>query len=220
MSQHISEALAEGARLLQAAFSRDRRVAPPRFLLSGPVSSTRCAFMLESGWAKRSRPLPNGRRSLLAIYLPGDVIGLDAVLRCETMDEIETLSTSSYQVLEHQQLIELAAERSVGLQMLNLLIEEREREDRHTAMLSGMSGEVRLAQLLLDLLGRRRPSGAQQAKSFPCPLTQRDMADHLGMTGIHVNRLLRDFRERDIAAMRSHIIEIFDCERLAQIAMH
>jgi hypothetical protein len=46
------------------------------------------------------------------------------------------------------------------------------------------------------------------------------MADHLGMTGIHVNRLLRDFRERDIAAMRSHIIEIFDCERLAQIAMH
>ncbi len=43
---------------------------------------------------------------------------------------------------------------------------------------------------------------AEGALEFQMPLTQRQLADHLGLTAIHVNRVLKAFREREIVVVR------------------
>jgi DNA-binding transcriptional regulator LsrR (DeoR family) len=49
-------------------------------------------------------------------------------------------------------------------------------------------------------------------------LTQVQLADHLGITAIHVNRVLRVFRENGLAQVRDGEVSIPDLERLATLA--
>jgi hypothetical protein len=50
------------------------------------------------------------------------------------------------------------------------------------------------------------------------PLTQGQLADHLGITAIHTNRVLRVFRESRIATVREGMVTIHDLPALVRIA--
>jgi CRP/FNR family transcriptional regulator len=77
-----------------------------------------------------------------------------------------------------------------------------------------------MAMLLVDFRGRLADSGAidSNATSYRMPLTQVQLADHLGITAIHVNRVLRVFRESGLTQVRDGEVSILDLERLAAIA--
>lgn len=58
------------------------------------------------------------------------------------------------------------------------------------------------------------------ANSFYCPLTQYQLADALGLTPIHLNRMLRDLREEGLILFRSNRVEILDRKRVAALAQY
>jgi CRP/FNR family transcriptional regulator len=72
----------------------------------------------------------------------------------------------------------------------------------------------------LDFHGRLADSGAIDAntRSYLLPLTQVQLADHLGITAIHVNRVLKVFREKGLAQVREGKVTILNLEGLAAIA--
>ena len=82
------------------------------------------------------------------------------------------------------------------------------------------SAEERLALLLIDFRGRLMLSGAiaKNALTYQMPLTQAQLADHLGITAVHVNRILRSLRESGIVSVRDGEVVIQHHEELARRA--
>jgi CRP-like cAMP-binding protein len=120
--------LALGRRQLSARFHS----APPYTFGAGEMLVTAgrpsdVIHHLQGGWARQFRDLPDGRRAIVDIYLPGDVIGLDAALRIRPMEEEEVMTLTS------------------------LTIETRQRRaDRFLAAISCLDARERLAMMVLD----------------------------------------------------------------------
>ena len=82
------------------------------------------------------------------------------------------------------------------------------------------TAEERVALLFMDFRGRLITAGVLQqgALVYDMPLTQGELADHLGITAVHVNRVLKEFRDSGIMTVRDGHVSIQNLERLAQRA--
>ena len=72
--------------------------------------------------------------------------------------------------------------------------------------------------MLLDLYERLRRHGLISRTTYNLPLTQEQMADHLGLTLVHVNRTLRRLREERIVLVDRQVVIIMDLDRLREFA--
>ena len=88
----------------------------------------------------------------------------------------------------------------------------------HLTNVGCRSAFVRTAHLLLELSDRVKSCGMGEPDSFYCPLTQYQLADALGLTPIHLNRMMRELREEGLVLFRSYKVEILDRQRLVEIA--
>lgn len=70
----------------------------------------------------------------------------------------------------------------------------------------------------LAFLSSSRPAQAAAAGEFKCPLSQFVLADALGLTAIHVNRVLRQLREEKLLTVRRGTVKIHDLGRLRKLS--
>jgi CRP-like cAMP-binding protein len=183
------------------------------------ISAARTDFVLvTSGWAVRCESLPDGREQILDILIPGDV----TVLVDKNVDKAQFITTRtavSYFVVSRHQIGELLRKcPDSASQLMELLSEESRRLARHVVRLGRGRAEEKIASLILELHGRLARRGLIQETSFFLPLSQQDLADHLGMTLVHLNRILRRLAEERILCIRWRSVEIRDLGALVALA--
>jgi CRP/FNR family transcriptional regulator len=214
---------------LQRAFSGDWRrpgaggkvVDRGREIIS---AGTPChqVYRLLSGFAFRARPLAEGRRAILDIYRPGEFIGLDELFFARALDDVIALTNASYWALEHRAVHELMQQPGVALWLMRHLAMEKRRVDGLATLLGQAKACERTAALLLFLWRRRKLTSAgaagEKEASAKLPLTQKHLADYLGLNVIHLNRTLAGLRDRGILRFQNGVIIIHDAIRLMQIA--
>lgn len=76
----------------------------------------------------------------------------------------------------------------------------------------------RVAYLLCELLWRHAAVGLTNGDTFRLPLTQIELADTLGLTPVHVNRVLKEFRGRGLITMEHRVLSLLDVAALQDIA--
>jgi len=76
----------------------------------------------------------------------------------------------------------------------------------------------RTAHLLLELYDRLHIVGLADNGSFACPLSQNVLADALGLSTIHVNRVLRQLRERGLVTVKNQTVVIEDMPATKMLA--
>jgi CRP-like cAMP-binding protein len=86
----------------------------------------------------------------------------------------------------------------------------------HFANVSRRPPLDRLACLFLEVDYRLSQSGLVEADRFEFPFTQRDLADALGLTAIHVNRLLRVLREAELLRFQHWTVELTNKRELIE----
>jgi CRP/FNR family transcriptional regulator, anaerobic regulatory protein len=214
----LREPLGRGERRLAVAFAAPPRTAEAHAVLADPKQPGRELLRLGSGWACRSRALSGGRRAVLAIYLPGDFIGLDAAFSDRTADRVTALTQVVYHAVAAHRLIDLLDEPEVVLRLWHARERELRRVEALAAKLARISAEERVAGFLLHLHERLLRRQLVTGSSFRLPLTQQEVGDHLGLTVVHVNRVLRSLREQGIVEVRRHVATIADLERLTRAA--
>ncbi|MFZ2004935.1 MAG: Crp/Fnr family transcriptional regulator [Stellaceae bacterium] len=175
-------------------------------------------MLIHRGVAYQSTALPDGRRSIADILLPGDIIGAgNAVLgRCD--HEIVAASMLGYRLLKADRMHELARDPRICLRILALAAEERWRIDRHLTAITRFDSRGRLASMILDVYYRLRRRELISRPAFNLPLTQEQIADHLGITMVHVSRTLRLMREQRLVLLDRQVVIILDLDELRRTA--
>jgi CRP/FNR family transcriptional regulator len=197
---------------------------PPRMLKAGEIlgaalGSSDGICRLRAGWACQFHDLANGGRAIVDVYLPGDVLGLDAILGTRPLEEISTLSTVTIEMIPAAAaMIELMASRTTALYVAWLLSRRQRRADRLLAALSCLDARGRLATMMLDFYTRLRRRRLIAGSVFNLPLTQTQIGDYLGLTAVHINRALRALRDARIVALEKHCVTIHDLELLTGLA--
>lgn len=209
----------EGRRTLNAAFARSaaHRMTAGRIVL-GPEAASDLVYRLSCGWAYRAVEWPGGRRAIVDIYLPGDIIGLEAAVSERPACEVVALTALGVQAIDTSALAELMASPPAAAAVFSLLAEQQRRIDRLAAALARRDAHERLALMLIDLYDRLRRQDLIVCASYALPLTQQQIGDHLGLTLVHVNRVLRSLREQRIVSVDRHVVTIRDLDRLRQLA--
>jgi len=214
-----TEDLLLGSRRLRAVFMQT----PMRFagrdtpLLRAGVSEP-AAILIRSGFACHACTLSDGRRAILRVLLSGDFGGLHNLVMARAMEDIIAANRVGYYMLPAAALRELLPEPSVSTFVLAQIAEGRWRADRLAASIGRLDAHARICVLLLDIYDRLRFRGLISRPTFNLPLTQEQIADHLGLTLVHVNRTLRRLREEKIVLVDRQVVIIQDLDRLRDLA--
>jgi CRP/FNR family transcriptional regulator len=219
-SKRVRCELTLGQRQLNAIFgSSPQRMLKAGEILGAATGSSDAICRLRAGWACQFRDLANGGRPIVDVYLPGDVLGLDAILGTRPLEEISTLSTVTIETIPAAAaMIELMASRPTALYVALLLSRRQRRADRLLAAHSCIDARGLLAMMLLDFYTRLRRRRLITGSVYNLPLTQTQIGDYLGLTVVHVNRVLRELRDVRIVNLEKHCVTILDLERLRTLA--
>lgn len=189
-------------------------------LVSDRERTPRFRFVV-SGWAGQVRWLPDGRRQITRLILPGDPVGLPrspfplpamavtALTPVVTVDAIAFLETIRG---DRPGATELADRLGALAELEHLrLIDQVVRLGRQTAY-------ERLAGLLLEIRDRLRVVGLATERELPLPLTQEMLADITGLSIVHLNRVLQQLRREALIELSGGVVGLLNPEQLEELA--
>lgn len=176
-------------------------------------------ILVLDGYACRYKLRANGARHIMAYLVPGDLCDLNVALLDQMDHSIATLSGCSVVRLGSetiQALQECHPRIARGLRKSALVDEATLRE--WLVNVGCRTGPERIAHLLCELLLRMQAVGLASGNSYDLPLTQIDLADTTGLSNVHVNRSLRELKQRGLIDLRSKRLEILDLQALKGFA--
>lgn len=179
----------------------------------GPV------FVVLEGWACRYKILPNGARQVLAYLMPGDSCDLHVGLLAAMDHSIQTITPALVATIERIKMDEIMHDhRGIAKAMyLGQLIDEGTMRAWITSMGRRASIE-RVAHLMCELYLRARNVGLTLETRFALPLSQALLADSLGMTPVHLNRVMKELRASGAMTLQRGSLIIEDPVRLIKTA--
>jgi CRP-like cAMP-binding protein len=175
--------------------------------------------LLVDGFACRSKMSEGGKRQILSIHISGDIPDLQS-LHIHVMDhDVTTLSPCTAGFIPHDALRALTRERPRIAEALwrDTLIDAA--VFREWIVNVGRRPAVsRLAHLLAESGQRLQAMGLVDGDRFELPMTQVDLADALGLSPVHVNRVLQELRRDGVLEFRKQTVALLDSPRLNEIA--
>lgn len=201
-------------RLQTNTKSFDRRIN----LRSEGESGEQC-FVLQFGWACCYKLLLNGRRQIINFAIPGDFLGLRSVLFRVSDHSIASVTPVQVSAFSEHELFEtINRYPRVATAILWALSCEEAIVVEHLVNLGRRNALERVAHFLIEFGERLQVVGLATDKGYECPFTQDDLADALGLSAIHLNRILRQLRERQLLTLSLGTLQIHDLPGLAKIA--
>lgn len=176
------------------------------------------AAVLYSGWVAKYRTTASGERQLLSILLPGDLLGLETV-GTRSWYSLQALTDISVCVFDPNRLPRLLAIPSLGARLLKRIAADRRLTEERFTVVAAADRRHALAQLILELHRRLVSRGLAPDGSLSLPLTRRQLAEALGITPVHLHRLLREFRNENILRFERRRVVINDHDRLCELAL-
>src|SRR6516165_3366266 len=173
--------------------------APMRFTRNAEVygedEPAEYLYQVISGGVRTYRMLDDGRRQVLAFYLPGDIFGVEA--GDVHLSSAEAISESQVLVAKRSSVLARAErEKQFSRQLWDLMVRELQHVQQHSFVLI-KSAEERIAGFLLEMAGRS--SGA----SIELPMSRQDIADYLGLTIETVSRTFTQFVQSGLISLET-----------------
>ena len=177
-------------------------------------------YRMRSGWAARVRTLDDGRRQFIAVFLAEDLMAVKALFLDRQPDTIACISDVTADRLDHRTAFDLFAhDPSVAARLAFQLGEDERRLHNWNVGLGCADARERIAFMYVELYGRLKRLGLlRDERNFNCPMTQQQIGDRVGLTVVHVNRVLRRFREEGILTIQSRRVTIGNLPELVRIA--
>lgn len=203
---------------LAAAVSETRAYEPRRTIVKAGVRVDFSTFLFE-GLMCRYSDDRRGARQMVAIQTPGDFVDLHAYPLKHLDHDVGTITSVRVGLIPHANLWRIQVERPVlarKLWFLTLLDAAMHR--KWVFRLGRLKAISRVAHFLCETNAKLFAVGHSDGARFALPVTQFDLAEICGLTSIHVNRVLRELRARDLCTFRAGIVEVLNYPALARLA--
>jgi len=212
--------LSQDDRAALAKISKVARVIPARRDLIREGERPRYVHLMVDGWACRYKALTDGRRQVVAFFVPGDFCDLNVYVLKEMDHSIGAITRLSVADISRDEMDELTSSQPRITQALwweELVTNSIQRE--WTLNIGQRTAYERIAHLLVELFLRLRSVKLTNGDSCDFPITQTDIADATGLTAVHVNRTLQELRRDGLIILERKRLRIPDLKRLKDAAM-
>lgn len=180
----------------------------------------RTVNLIVDGWACRYKTLEDGRRQILAFFIPGDLADLHVYILDAMDHSIGAITPLRYAMLDARSFEELGDTHPRILRALwwdSLLAASIQREwlvsvGQRTALES-------VAHLACELYLRMKMVGLAEDGSCYFPLRQSDIADSLGMTQPHVSRTVAELNATGIVTLQRGTLTVHDLDDLKKLSL-
>ena len=207
-------------RTALSKISKTTRVIPPRRDLIREGERPQYIHLIVDGWACRYKTLPDGRRQVVAFFVPGDFCDLNVYVLKEMDHSIGAITRLSVADIGREEMDKLTTGFPRITQALwweSLVNSAIQRE--WTLNLGQRSAFERIAHFLCETFTRLEAIGMTQGDSCDFPITQTDIADATGLTAVHVNRTLQELRRDGLIILERKRLQIPDLRKLMDAAM-
>jgi CRP/FNR family transcriptional regulator len=171
------------------------------------------------GWAASTVTLSNGGRQILSFLLPGDLVSTTLLFEASPQLVVEAITDVRYRTFNRKELkATLLGHPNLFDTLSKVWIEEKMRSDQLLVGLGRRSADERIAQLILSLRERLDRRGLVHGATFEFPLRQHHIADAMGLTPVHVSKILSEFRRSGLIELNDRSLTLLDPVRLEHIA--
>lgn len=177
------------------------------------------AYVLASGWACSYKILPNGGRQIVDFQIPGDFLGLRSVLFRTSDHNVEPITPVQASEIKRRDLLDAFAQTPrLATAVLWAASRDEAMVVEHLIDLGRRSATERMAHFLLEMGARLRLVGMADRSGFACPLSQFLLADAMGLSAVHVNRVLRELREEGLLTFQKGRVTFDDYDALVEFS--
>lgn len=181
--------------------------------------SKQAAYILASGWVCSYKIQPDGSRQIVDFQIPGDFLGLRSVLLRTSDHSFEPIvDIQAAEVFTADLLKAFADTPRLATAIFWAASRDEAMVVEHLVNIGRRDADIRVAHFLLELGARLALVGMGSKEGYACPLTQYHLADALGLSAIHVNRVLRRLREQGLVTFRDGHVSFHDHESLVDLA--
>lgn len=181
--------------------------------------SDQAAYILSAGWVCSYKDQPDGSRQIVDFQIPGDFLGLRSVLLRTSDHSFEpVVRIQAVEVLISDLLDAFEQTPRLAVAILWAASRDEAMVVEHLVGLGRRDADKRMAHFLLELGARLALVGLGNKTGYACPLTQYHLGDALGLSSVHVNRVLRQLREDGLITFRQSQVTFDDYDRLIDFA--
>nr|WP_027245516.1 Crp/Fnr family transcriptional regulator [Leisingera daeponensis] len=177
-------------------------------------------YTVLKGMGTRYTTLENGRRQVINFLFPGDFAGLQAGLMGEMKHSVEATTAMTLCVFRRTALFEMFEQqphRAYDLTWISAVEEHFLGET--IASLGQRDAAQRIAWALVRIYERLKAVGMEANGAVPLPFKQQDLADALGLSLVHTNKMLKALRDKKLVEWHSGRLKISNLPALATVAM-
>lgn len=176
-------------------------------------------YILASGWVCSYKLLSSGTRQIVDFQIPGDFLGLRSVLFRTADHNIEPVTkVEASEVLAIDLLDTFSTTPRLATAVLWAASRDEAMVVEHLVGIGRRDARERTAHFLLEVAARLRLVGLATTDGFACPLSQYMLGDALGLSAVHLNRVLRELREAGLVTFQKGQVEIHDIDGLVALA--
>ena len=175
--------------------------------------------LILSGFACRYKIVPAGTRSIMAYLLPGDMCDWHVFILREMDHSVATLSPCQVVEIPRTTVLEITDKHPAitrAFWWMALLDEAVLRES--IVNVSRRSADEAIAHLFCELLARLESVGLRIGDGFELPVTQSELADTVGISAVHTNRVIQSLRAKGLIELNTHGLQILDIAALRELA--
>jgi CRP-like cAMP-binding protein len=190
-----------------------------RFYPSGTVileegAIRRSLLLVSSGWALSFKSMADGRRLVADFPLRGDLLSNGSVFGASYRAALAVTDVTTFEIMLDKEMLLAQQAPFLATTFMQLMTRNFGIATEHLANIARRPPIERTIHLFLEMHHRLHVAGLANGQAFSFPFTQSDLADSLGLTAIHTNRVLRDLREDGLLIFRGAAVQLLDMPSL------
>ena len=176
-------------------------------------------FVLQTGWLFTSTLLEGGARQILRIHHPGDIVNVACIAWSRVSATITAATEAEVSVFQRHSLAPIfGAHPRLAALLFGISTMENVALSDRLKSLGRTDGRARISTLLLEVLSRQQITDGIEPDTLDLFLSQAEIADAVGLTKVHVNRLLREMTETGLIERDGRRVRIPDKDALVRIS--
>src|SRR5689334_12531487 len=208
----------EAARAIEAAAAAPRMLRVGEPLVAEGDRPAGVHFVL-TGVLKSYRTVDSGSAQTLALHMAGDVLGAQAMALGREAASVVAVTGAQVLLVPAAKLASIMrAQPELAAALWRAVARDAGIQQEWMVGMGRRTARSQIAHLLCEVAARLQTAGQARGDRYDFPLTQTELADAVGLSAVHVNRVLQTLRAEGLMELKRGQLRISDWPRMAQVA--